>query len=76
MSCHAGTHVDAPAHFLPGGAGVDDLPLDILIGPAWVAHFAGQSPLTAGLFAAAAIPEGSVRLLIRYRQFRPSGRGF
>ena len=51
--------------FLPGGAGVDDLPLDILIGPAWVAHFIGQSPLTAGLFAAAAIPEGSVRLLIR-----------
>jgi arylformamidase len=65
MSCHAGTHVDAPAHFVPEGAGVDALPLDVLIGPAWVAHFAGRGPLTAQVFAGAAIPTGTVRLLIR-----------
>ena len=65
MSCHAGTHVDAPAHFLLGGAGVDALPLDVLIGPAWVVHFAGRGPLTASMFAGAAIPTGTVRLLIR-----------
>ena len=65
MSCHAGTHVDAPAHFLPAGAGVDALPLDVLIGPTWVGHFAGRGPLTASIFAGAAIPTGTVRLLIR-----------
>ena len=31
---HTGTHVDAPRHFFDNGAGVDTLPLDILMGPA------------------------------------------
>ena len=65
MSCHAGTHVDAPAHFLQDGVGVDALPLDVLIGPAWVVRFAGRGPLTSDLFAGGAIPTGTVRLLIR-----------
>jgi arylformamidase len=65
MSCHAGTHVDAPAHFLAGGAGVDALPLDVLIGPARVVQFAGRGLLTANWLAGAAIPAGTVRLLIR-----------
>ena len=65
MSCHAGTHVDAPAHFLPGGAGVDALPLAVLIGPAWVVRFAGRGPLTASMLDEVAIPTGTVRLLIR-----------
>lgn len=34
---HCGTHIDAPAHFVPGGAGVDQLPLNALIGPCRVA---------------------------------------
>jgi arylformamidase len=29
---HAGTHVDAPAHFVAGGRSVDQLPLEILVG--------------------------------------------
>lgn len=33
---HAGTHVDAPGHFLEGGAGVSGLPLQTLVGPARV----------------------------------------
>ena len=36
MATHTGTHVDAPAHFLPGGATVDSLPPEILIGKARV----------------------------------------
>jgi arylformamidase len=36
MTTHAGTHVDAPAHFVPGGATVDQLPLEILTGKARV----------------------------------------
>ncbi len=30
---HSGTHVDAPAHFIDGAAGVDEVPLEALIGP-------------------------------------------
>jgi arylformamidase len=33
VGTHTGTHVDAPAHFIPGGATVDMLPLDALVGP-------------------------------------------
>ncbi|MFB6129309.1 MAG: cyclase family protein [Salinigranum sp.] len=36
MNTHLGTHVDAPAHFVEGGATVDDLDLDLLCGPARV----------------------------------------
>ena len=36
MGAHAGTHVDAPYHFLEDGMTVDRLPLDVLMGPARV----------------------------------------
>lgn len=36
LSSHSGTHVDAPFHFEPDGATVDMLPLETLVGPAWV----------------------------------------
>ena len=31
---HAGTHVDAPLHFLPDGKGIDELGLDTFVGHA------------------------------------------
>ncbi len=34
MSPHSGTHLDAPRHFLPAGAGVDGLPLTCCVGMA------------------------------------------
>jgi len=36
LGAHAGTHVDAPYHFLADGATVDELPLEILMGKARV----------------------------------------
>ena len=36
LTTHTGTHIDAPAHFLPGGATIDQLPLEILLGKARV----------------------------------------
>lgn len=36
MFCHYGTHVDAPNHFIEGGASIDRAPLAKLIGPAAV----------------------------------------
>jgi len=36
MSAHAGTHVDAPLHFVKRGRSVDTLPLEATVGPARV----------------------------------------
>lgn len=36
MSLHSGTHVDAPFHFVPDGATIDTLPLELFMGPALV----------------------------------------
>jgi arylformamidase len=36
LGVHTGTHVDAPLHFVRGGSGVHQAPLDALIGPARV----------------------------------------
>lgn len=32
MGEHSGTHVDAPAHFIPGGKTIDEMPLEKFIG--------------------------------------------
>src|SRR5689334_23016651 len=39
IGSHTGTHVDAPRHMIPDGAGVDALPLDVLMGRAIVVAF-------------------------------------
>jgi len=36
MGCHTGTHMDAPLHYLPQGAGLDSMPLAAVMGPARV----------------------------------------
>lgn len=66
LGSHTGTHIDAPAHILAGGAGVDRLPLDVLVGPALVvdvAHLTGD--LDAAALAAIDPPAGTERLLLR-----------
>lgn len=42
MGTHLGTHVDPPAHYLDGGATVDRIPLDILVGPGVVLDMRGK----------------------------------
>jgi arylformamidase len=64
LSSHAGTHVDPPAHFFPGGATVDQLPLERLIGPAWVAEILGAGIVSASALEQAGIPNGIERLLL------------
>ncbi|HEV8686227.1 MAG TPA: cyclase family protein [Gaiellaceae bacterium] len=44
---HTGTHVDAPVHFVDGGAGSDELLLDVLVGPATVFDATAASSLDA-----------------------------
>jgi arylformamidase len=36
-SVHTATHCDAPFHYVDAGLTVDRLPLDVFVGPAWVA---------------------------------------
>lgn len=44
---HTGTHVDPPLHFRDGAPGVDELPLDILIGPARLCEIPVRGPIDA-----------------------------
>jgi kynurenine formamidase len=46
LGTHIGTHADAPRHFIPNGRTIDEIRLDLLIGPATVLDFTGCSPLT------------------------------
>lgn len=41
---HVGTHVDAPRHFVPGGATIDELPLDRFAGDAVVLDLERDEP--------------------------------
>ena len=38
-SAHIGTHLDAPLHFVNGGIAIDQIPLDVVLGPARVIGF-------------------------------------
>jgi arylformamidase len=64
---HTGTHVDAPLHFIPGGKSVEQLPLAVLNGPAWVAGFPAAERIRAEELERAGIPEGTERLLMKTR---------
>ncbi|HSJ55141.1 MAG TPA: cyclase family protein [Anaerolineae bacterium] len=41
IGTHIGTHVDAPRHFIETGGTVDRLPLELLVGPAWILDLSG-----------------------------------
>jgi len=45
MGTHLGTHVDPPAHYLEGGATVDEIPLNTLVGPGIVLDMRGVSQI-------------------------------
>jgi arylformamidase len=44
LGSHTGTHMDAPIHFVPGGAGMDRMPLDATVGQARVIEI--QDPVS------------------------------
>ncbi len=69
MCAHNGTHIDAPCHFIEGGASVSEIPLTKLVGYAYVVDFDGilsASDAEKVLSAARAVsPEHARRLLFR-----------
>lgn len=70
MNPHNATHVDAPNHFIPGGATVNDLDPEVFCGPALVAdltHKGLKEPITGEDLEAATHGEhlAGTRVLIR-----------
>ncbi len=59
---HAGTHVDAPFHFLDGGETVDMLPLSLFFGKCTVMSFEGA---VTGADIDSRVKSGCTRLLIK-----------
>jgi kynurenine formamidase len=68
MTAHSGTHVDAPTHFVDGGVSIDEVPLGLLFGTAYLFRYskepAGQViGLTELLDAGFDLPEGAIFVL-------------
>ena len=67
MSVHAGAHVDAPAHYMEGGAGADALDLDALVGPARVFEIPGPGTIDAETLDGLDWPKGIERVIFKTR---------
>ena len=74
MGTHNGTHADAPYHFLPDGARIDDLDPAIYVGPA-VLLDVSRAGWIIGRETLADLPAGASRLLLRTGEW-PDGTRF
>lgn len=63
---HLGAHLDAPLHFVDGGASLEEIPLETLIGPAFVADLGAvdRPEVSAQDLEAAGVPADVKRLLL------------
>jgi arylformamidase len=66
VSVHAGTHLDAPLHFVPDGASIDALPLERFIGPALVHEVDAGRHITEAHVRAIPL-DGVTRVLFKTR---------
>lgn len=64
LSSHAGTHMDAPSHFLEDGGHIDGLDLSALIGPCEVVE-TNANTVSYEVLEKLDIPKGTTRLLIK-----------
>lgn len=75
-SVHLGTHVDAPYHFLNDGGTVDQLPLEVLTGPCYVAQLPdGIEAITAEVLERTEITADMKRVLFGTRNSHLWARG-
>lgn len=65
MDVHCGTHVEGPLHVMDGGASVETFPLDVFVGPAWVADLRSASQIGRDELKRARIPASARRILMR-----------
>ena len=76
LGVHSGTHVDAPLHFIDGGAGTESLELETLIGPAYVIDATAVSGyLDAEAIGSLAFPTDPTRILFKTSNSRLWSRG-
>jgi arylformamidase len=77
LGTHTGTHLDAPLHFIPGGAPVEAIALTSLVGPANVANLSDFKALeevsSAALERALGGAPRHPRLLLRFDWSRRFG---
>jgi len=66
LGTHVGTHVDAPSHFLGGGATVDQLHLEILMGKARVAEVTARERIDRADLEALDLRD-DIRVLLKTR---------
>jgi arylformamidase len=64
LDVHCGTHVDAPLHQIAGAAPMASMALDDLCGPAVVVEI-GDARRIGPAELAAAVPDGTVRVLLK-----------
>jgi arylformamidase len=64
MPAHTGTHMDAPLHFVAGGAPIDTMPLDATVGEARLIAIENEEVITPAELAAHHIQRGE-RLLFK-----------
>ena len=74
MGSHSGTHIDAPVHFLKGGAGIDEMPLDAVIGRARVIEIKDSRSIKPEELARHSIRAGE-RILFKTRNSSESWTG-
>ncbi|HVN62333.1 MAG TPA: cyclase family protein [Gaiellaceae bacterium] len=68
LGTHTGTHIDAPLHFVDGGATVDSIRLETLVGPCHVVDAtAVEGQLDAAAVAGLGLPPVTERLLFKTR---------
>eukprot|EP00877_Chromochloris_zofingiensis_P013652 jgi/Chrzof1/8540/Cz03g14260.t1 len=71
LDAHIGTHVDAPGHFLhkayTNGPTVDQLDLNVLMGPVLVVEVPENSNITGKVLASLDIPKKTQRIIFKTR---------
>ena len=62
MGSHTGTHVDAPYHFIDGGARLCEVALERMVGEALVVDLRGRAAVDAAALESAALRTGDILL--------------
>jgi arylformamidase len=75
-SVHVGTHIDAPRHFIDGGRTIEQLPLEVLTGPCYVAQLPdGVEAITSEVLERTEITSEMKRVLFGTRNSHLWARG-
>ena len=74
MDTHCGTHIDAPLHHIDDGESIDKIPLEMLIGPAYVINAQGIPLITKKIAEQLDIPGGTKRILFKTDNSRNQNR--